>query len=997
MRHWLFPAIVAAALLTAPSAQAAFGFLPGREGFDVSANEANGLPTTQAGSHPYEMTTTVDFNISPGSSSEPGGPYTEGDLKDLSIELPPGLIENPEAVPRCSLLAFHTPRSSPFQQSLSGESCPDNTQIGVVAIHSSYGGGTTRTFGVFNLAPPPGAPSQFGFSPFGTPITFTPQVREAGGEYGLTLQTRNFSQRFDLFGLRLTLWGDPWLLAHDDERGNCLNEIEPASPFGEGGTILPGPPPTYHPGTCSATKAPPSGEPKFLPPKAYLTLPSSCSGPIAFGARADSWQQPGDEVEASSTYHDQQDNPLGLINCPPISTIATVQPSTDRTTTPTGLAFTFTANQNGFLDNVTNEDVVEAEARGSSPVKQAVVSLPEGMTLNPSLGAGLGVCTEAGYAAETATSAPGAGCPNVSKIGDVTVESPLVEGGLSGSVFLAEPDDRADSLPGAENPFDSLLAVYVVAKAPERGLMVKLAGKLEANQKTGQLVATFDGLPQLPYTKFAVDFRSGQRSPLASPSTCGGYIAPIDLTLWADPGIAFRDVSSFFIEKGVGGESCPAGTPPFTPAAAGGGLNSFAGAYTPFYLHLTRTDEQQEITSYSATLPPGMLAKLSGVARCPDAAIEAARSESGTQTETDPPCPANSQIGRTVSGFGVGAALSYAPGRLYLAGPYHGHPLSIVAIDSAKVGPFDLGTIVIRSAFSVNPVTAQLRLDSTGSDPIPHIIDGIPIHLRDIRIYIDRPEFTVNPTDCEPLSYSSTLTGSAPPFTDPDTSTATVTNLFQVADCSALHFAPGLALKLRGLTRRGAYPSLRATLTARPGDANLARAQVTLPPSEFLAQEHIGNICSRSQFEREACPSSSIYGHAEAVTPLLGEPLTGPVYLRSSSNTLPDLVVPLSGGGIDLDLDGRIDSHHGGLRATFEDLPDAPLTRFTMTLDGGHKGLLVNSANICTAGQPALARLVSQSNGGEIIKPRLTAQCGKGSGRRSGSKSKHHRQKGSRR
>jgi hypothetical protein len=985
----LIATLVVAALVVAPSAQAAFGFLPGAEGFDVTATEADGSPATQAGSHPYEITTTVDFNIAPGSESEPGGPYTEGDLKDLQVELPPGLIENPTAVPRCSLAAFHTPRSSPFQQSLSGESCPDDTQIGVVAIHSSFGGGTTRSFGVFNLTPPPGAPSQLGFSPFGTPITFTPEVREAGGEYGLTLQTQNFSQRFDLFGLRLTIWGDPWLLPHDPERGNCLNEVEPASPFGEAGTVGGG---AYHPGTCSATKAPASGEPKFQPPKAYLTLPSSCSGPIAFAATADSWQQPGAVVAASSTYHDEGGDPLGLVDCPALNTIATITPGTDRTTTPTGLGFDFAAAQNGFVENVTGEDVVEPEARASSPVRKAVVSLPEGMSINPSLAAGLGVCTEAAYAAETATSPPGAGCPNVSKIGDVTIASPLVEGGLQGSVFLAEPDDRANSLPGAENPFDSLLAIYVVAKAPERGLMVKLAGKLEADPTTGRLTATFDGLPQLPYTDFDIHFRSGQRSPLASPPTCGGYVAPVELTLWADPGATFRDISSFFIDKGIGGEGCPSGTAPFTPTASGGALNSFAGAYTPFYLHLTRTDEQQEITSYSATLPPGMLANLSGVARCPDAAIEAAKAGSGTRTEDEPPCPAGSLVGHTISGYGVGSALAYAPGRLYLAGPYHGHPLSLVAIDSAKVGPFDLGTIVVRFAFSVNPLTAQLRLDSSGSDPIPHIIDGIPIHLRDVRIYIDRPEFTVNPTDCGPLSYTSTLTGSAAPFTNPTTATATITNPFQVSDCSALRFAPKLGLKLKGPSRRGGYPSLRATLSAHPGDANIARAQVTLPPSEFLAQEHIREVCSRPEAEREACPPSSIYGHAVAVTPLLGEPLTGPVYLRSSSNTLPDLFVPLSGGGIDIDLDGRIDSRHGGIRATFEGLPDAPLTRFTMTLDGGHKGLLINSADTCKATQPALARLVGQSNQGEIVKPPLHAECAKAR-RRAHPRTAHHRKK----
>jgi hypothetical protein len=316
-----------------------------------------------------------------------------------------------------------------------------------------------------------------------------------------------------------------------------------------------------------------------------------------------------------------------------------------------------------------------------------------------------------------------------------------------------------------------------------------------------------------------------------------------------------------------------------------------------------------------------------------------------------------------VTGYGLGGVLTYAPGRLYLTGPYHGAPLSITAVDSALVGPFDLGVIIVRSAIEIDPRTAQVSIDSAASDPIPHIREGIPLHLRDIRVYISRPGFTLNPTSCEPFTASSTLTGSSPPFTNPkDTSAA-------------------LRLKLLGGSRRGASPGLRATVTERPGDANIGAAIVALPPSEFLAQGHIREICSLHQFAAETCPPSSIYGHAAAFTPLLAEPLRGPVYLRSSVNGkgLPNMVAALRGdGGIAIDIVGRVDSTKaGGLRGSFEGLPDAPASKFVLTLQGGRKGLLENLANLCAATSFATAQFVGQNNKAQTLKVPIGADCKK--------------------
>jgi hypothetical protein len=898
-----------AALLFAPSAQAEFAFLPGAAGFSVKATESGGGEAKGADSHPFALTTKIAF--------APGGE----DVRDIDLELPPGLLENPTAVPRCTQAQFHTPRSSPYETSRSGESCPNASQIGVVAVDTPTG---TRHFGVFNLMPPSGRPSQFGFSPYGAPVMFTPQVRQADGEYGLTLSSRDFTQQFALEAMELTIWGEPWATSHNGQRGNCLNEVEPAAPFASCPVVF---------GELESRTG------------LYLTMPTTCSSPLVYGLRADSWQHTGSWVAAGSAAASNLEGCAGLGQ----TALVSAQPTSVLTSSPTGFNIQLSASQAG--------------------IKKAVFALPEGMTINPSVGAGLGACTAAQYEAETAFSVPGAACPNSSKVGTVTLETPLLEEPLKGGMFIAKP---------FANPFGSAYALYFVAKAPERGFVVKVAGKLDADPRSGRLVASFERLPRLPYSNLKLGFREGQRAPLVTPAACGSYSTQITLSPWTDPSSSTSQISSFNLVRGVGGATCPSAGAPFAPQASAGSLSPYAGAYAPFYLHLTRSDSDQEITSYSAALPPGLLGRIAGIPFCPDAAIEAAKGRSGMAETESPSCPAASQIGRTYSGFGVGLAPAYSAGRFYLAGPYHGAPLSVVAVNPAIVGPFDLGTIVIRSAVDIDPRTARVTIDSAASDPIPHIFAGIPLRLRDVRIYMDRPNFIVNPTSCAPFSIVSTLTGSDAPFTNPRSASASPAVPFQTFSCSSRGFRPKIALSLKGPTGRGDYPALKTVVTPRPGDANIAAAAVTLPPSLFLAQNHIRAICTRPQSAADACPPQSAVGSARAETPLLGEPLEGPVYLRSSDNPLPDLVAVLRGGGIRIVLEGRVDSSHGGLRGRFEGLPDAAVTKFTMTIFGGRKrGILVNSENLCRSPQLAVARLLGQNNSGVAQQPRIATKCPK--------------------
>ncbi len=925
-------------------ASAAFGFKPGAEGFSAVAREENGSVDHQAGSHPYSLTTTIDLERSAESPGEPGVPFSDGDLRDLRLDLPAGLIENPSAVSQCSLTQFHTPRESPYETpSYSGESCPDRSQIGTVTVQSSFGGGERRTFGLFNLSPPPGAPAEIGFNAFGSPVVFIPEILQAEGEYQISEQASNIPQKVNISSLAMTVWGNPWAVSHNYQRGNCLNEVEPESPWAN---------------TCA------TGTRLEFPPHAYLTLPSACNRPLVFGASIDSWQQSG-TVRRRAFAHFSEGKNETLEGCASIQfkPIATAFIANPRASSPSGFDFDLDVGSEGLLG---------PEQLNPAAVKKAVVSLPEGTTINPSVGAGLLGCAPLEYASETATSPPGAGCPNGSKIGDFTVKSPLFPELVEGSLFLAKP---------FENPFGALIGIYLVAKAPDRGVLIKVAGKLDADPGNGTLVATFDNLPQLPYTDLRVHFREGQRSPLATPSVCGSFVTTDDLTPWSGAAGELHNSSPTPITSGVEGLPCPIGTPAFTPQAQAGSINSQAGAFTPFYIHLTRTDTEQEITSYSTTLPPGLTGDIAGIPYCSDAAIEAARHRGGFEEAEHPSCPAETRIGHTVSGYGVGPALEYAPGGLYLAGPFHGSTFSVVAIDSATVGPFDLGTVVVRSAIDVNPQTAQVSLDSAGSDPIPHIIDGIPIHLRDIRVYISRAHFTVNPTSCEATSVESQLNGSGASFSDSsDDTTATAVAPYQAFDCAGLPFKPRLKLRLRGGTERGDFPSLRAELRPRAGDANIESAKVTLPASEFLEQSHIQTVCTRVQYGQEACPAGSIYGTAQAFSPLLAQPLEGPVYLRSSSQSpLPDLVADLHGGGLGLRIEvvGHIDSVHGGLRGTFDTIPDAPVSRFVMNLQGGKKGLLVNSEDTCEAPQYANATFIGHNNVGIKLQPRMEVNCKK--------------------
>ncbi|HEX3041708.1 MAG TPA: hypothetical protein VHP56_06425 [Solirubrobacterales bacterium] len=922
-------ATFAVALVAAIPAQAEFGISE----FSNTFTNEDGSAATQAGSHPFAATNFIEVNtkIDPESGEE----VPDDMVRTLRVALPAGFIGSRTAVPTCTTADFLAINIA--NNGSTYPSCPDSTAVGLTRV-GVIKPDLVYSEPVYNLVPPPGVAAKIGFIVNGgIPVTVDVGVN---GEppNNLAAAAINILQATNLFSSELTLWGIPAAHSHDPFRGSCLG-------LGLEESL----------GTCDTGAA-------EVP---FLTLPRSCDGPLVTGYEAVSWEEPNAKP-ASGSFEGPAMTGCSRLGFGPL---ITARPTSLAASSPSGLDFSLDVHDEG-LGNPSG--IAQADLR------KAAVTLPEGMSINPSIAEGLEVCSEAELGREKAFSQPGAGCPNASKIGTVEVESPLVDEPLVGSLFQAAP---------YENPSASLVALYMVLKNANLGILIKQPLEVESDPRTGRITTVAENLPQLPFSHFRLHFREGTRSPLATPPGCGTYDATAVLT--PSSGQApVTTTSAFQVITGPNGGPCPAGgLPPFRPGLVAGTLNNAAGHFSPFNLRLSRTDSEQEITHFSIKLPPGITGKLAGIPFCSDAAIAAAKSRTGphggAEELASPSCPAASEVGRTLVGSGVGPALAYAPGKVYLAGPYHGSALSIAAITAAKVGPFDLGTVVVREALKINPETAEVFIDATGSDPIPHIIQGIPVHLRDIRAYVDRPDFVINPTGCEPTSTASTVLGSGLDFgSEADDQPVTVSTRFQAADCANLGFKPQLNLKLRGATKRGGNPALRATLIPRPGDANSKSISVALPHSEFLDQAHIRTVCTRVQFNAgagngAACPAGSIYGHARAWTPILSEPLEGPIFLRSSEHPLPDLVLAVH-GLIDFNAIGRIDSVNGGIRNTFDFVPDAPISKVVVDFQGGEKGLLENSTDLCRAKKRAKVKFTGHNGKVLNANPVLQVKCKKG-------------------
>lgn len=668
----------------------------------------------------------------------------------------------------------------------------------------------------------------------------------------------------------------------------------------------------------------------------YLTLPSQCGVPAKATLKVDSHEG----ASAANTFT----TPYTATGCdkvpfePTLKT--TVNSSTDSPDTAT-------------LDVGISFDPTKPVA--NSYLKVAKVTLPEGMGLNPSVANGLETCTNDQFAYHTNNPIQ---CPAASEIGTVDVETPsLPPDSLHGKVYAAQPESN-DPTTGKQ------FRVFLTVESERYGVNVRLKGQVFPNLQTGQLTAVVEENPQATFSSFQIHITGGPRGALTTPDTCGPHKTTTALTPWSGNADATPS-GEFILNNKAGGGPCPKtlGERPFSPTFTAGTISHKAGKFSPFELHITRPDGAQEIRQVNVNLPPGMVAKLKGAEYCPEASIAAAGTQSGKAELANPSCPSNSLVGTVSANTGSGPAPFRTEGKVYLAGPYKGAPISMLFVTPAVAGPYDLGTVAVRTAIDINPETAEVH---AVSDPIPFIFGGVKLDVRSIDVSINRKSFTVNPTTCrETFQIGSGIFGGGEnPLNSAAWFEAKASAGFRATECKALQFKPSFTAKILGgknQVKRTKNPKFQATLDARNGDANLRRAAFILPRATILDQSHIKTICTRVQLAANECPKNSIYGHAKATTPLLDKPLKGPVYLTSSNHTLPDLLVNLR-GQVPIRLRGVISSVHGRLKTVFNNTPDVAVNKFVLTMKGGNKGLLVNTRDLCSRQTNGFLNLKAQNS-----------------------------------
>jgi hypothetical protein len=905
---------------------APFALLGGTGLSAVAADEAGNVPT--AGSEPFVTT----FNIA--VTKKGAGTPTQA-MRGVQTELPQGLVVNPRATTkRCSIseLALGSATNPP-------KTCPVESQVGQAFIVENA---PPEHFGtaVYNMTPTRGAPAELAFELAQAVVVVRGGISNG---FRLTAASNELLGKYDISEVALTLWGNP-----SDPRHDTLRE---GGALGEGCL--------NNPAGCSVPQS----------PTRFLSMPTSCTEPLEFSASVESWL--GGHDSATRPLTDRNYVPRNVEDChglrfePTIASKAT----TNVSESPSGLDFNLHQPQDQTVGG-----------RSTATLRDASVTLPDGMTLNPSAANGLDTCTEAqmGFEPEGSkirfASTPQT-CPAAAKVATLEVSTPLLETKLPGAVYVAKPFD---------NPFGSLLAIYLAIEDEETGIIAKLAGKVEPNLTTGQLTARFTENPELPIEDLDLHFFSGERATLTTPLTCGAKTTTATLTPWSTPEGADAHPSDFFDISA----SCPSSeaAAPKTVNFTAGTATPLAGAYSPFVVRLARPDGSQHITGIDTTLPSGLIGKLAGVAYCPESGIAQAKGreapEKGKEEIASPSCPSSSEVGTVNVTAGSGISPIPVSGHAYLAGPYKGAPLSLVVIVPAVAGPFDLGTVVDRVALNVGEYDARIH---AVADPLPTIREGIPLDVRSIELKLDRPSFTLNPTSCEAKQIEASVS------TQPGQNQA-LSNRFQVGDCGRLGFKPKLQISLKGGTKRTGHPALKAVVTypKQGAYANIARAQVNLPHSEFLDQGNIGKACTKVLLAQQACPAKSIYGKAKAWTPLLEKPVEGPVYLVGGYGyKLPALVAELN-GQIRVLLVGKVDTgKNKGIRNTFEAVPDAPVERFVLEMKGGKKyGLLENSEDLCKKKQVAGSSFRAQNGKVLTLSTKILNSC------RGGSKGhKKHRKK----
>ncbi len=917
----------------------------GLSGYELAPFNEDGSPADQAGSHPFELTTTLVMNqIARQPVQLP---------RDFRFHLPPGLVGNPSAASQCTMANF-------FALVEQTNLCSPASVVGVatVTVNEPLIARTfPRTVPVFNLVPAQGEPARFGFEVIGkVPIVIDTSVR-SGGDYGVDVSVAAATETAGLLSSQVTFWGVPGDPRHDNARGwECVAGGSYAGQIRK---------------SCPASSG--------LEEKSFLTLPSSCTAePVVSSVDADSWSVPGSFVTSTYEWLGAEGERLGFTGCGelPFTPSVAATPDVHSAATPTGLNVDVGVPDAGLLD---------PHALAQADVRDTTVTLPPGVKLSPSAANGLVGCPEgpaggfegvgftgfAKFRADEATPATatftqsfrfseeeheGGGkllpsCPDGSKLGAVEVETPLLANKLKGYVYLAEPAPNGE---GGKNPFNSLVALYIVARDPVSGVLVKLAGEGQLDEKTLRVATTFRNTPEVPFRNLHIHLFGGPRASVTTPSKCGVSATEGLFTPWSGTGPV--SVSSpFEVSSGVGGGPCPGGGAlPFAPGFAAFSTNPQAGAFTGFQLELTRPDGDQALSGVGMHLPPGVAAMLSSVELCSEAQAAASA------------CPAGSEIGHATAVAGLGSEpFVQEGGRVFITGPYAGAPFGLEIVTPAKAGPFDLGFITVRSKLFIDPNDASVTIVS---DPLPTQIRGIPLQLKRVLVTVDRPGFQFNPTSCDPMSITGTVSG------DEETQVP-VSQHFQVGGCEGLPFAPKLTANVDGQASRADGTTFRVKLeSAGVGQENIRKVNLQLPlelPSRLTTLQ---KACVAATFEANpaACSEESIIGTATIHTPVLKSPLTGPAYLVSHGGAaFPDVEFVLQGEGITLVLDGKTDIKNGITYSKFETAPDAPFSTFETTLPAGpHSALTAyvnegNSYSLC--GQKLVMPTVITAQNNHVI------------------------------
>jgi hypothetical protein len=875
-------ALVTSAIVavSAPAAQAAFGvekFFAGnckaafekcgegaKEG-SVAEAELEGYRTAGG----YTFFGTTDFIL---NTVEPkaGLKVPAENVSHLRVDVAPGVVTNPQAVPYCSLKDFTATLVEPKNHLYTEPKCPASTVIGeqkattVLEVAKGVFADVPVKGKVYNLEQPTGL-----------------------GSY---------------FGVAIELAG---LFAHTFIEGN----VEWASDYHDYFEIK-----NIAPGLIESRLVFKGRGPEEKEP--FIRNPSVCSN-----AGPETTTTVTAESEKGAVAVRPYVSPVGTNECEAenFNPSFALTPETKASDVPDGITPELTATHPA---KATETDV--------SDVRTATVTMPPGMTMNPSAGAGLEGCTpeQIGIGTRNPTE-----CPSHSKIGHIELEVPtLPPGSLHGPIYLGKPAGKSIEAP----PY----TIYLDAESARYGVKVRLKGTVMPNLATGQLTATFTENPQAPFNKVSLHFNGGAFAPIANPLACETGKTQTAFT-------AFSGGPALLGEIPFTTEGCASSPPPFAFGQSASSEPAQGGANTTFTMTYARSDGNQYFGKIRTVLPPGLLGVIPSVTPCGEPQASA-----GT-------CTSASQIGTVMVAAGAGTQPYSFPGNVYLTGPFEGSPYGLSIVVPAVAGPFNLGNVVARVKIDVDPHTARVILTDNA---VPTIIGGIPSRIKSIAVSINRQGFQRNPTNCGSLLVESTLTGTLG-------TSSSLSTPFQAQGCGSLGFKPSFGASTSSKTSKANGASLFTKVTQGSGEANIKAVVVSLPKQLPSRLTTLQKACLEATFAANpfSCPAASNVGTATAVTPVLPAPMTGPAYLVSHGGAaFPDLDLVVEGNGYRVILVGNTDIKKGITTTSFVSTPDVPVTSFTVNLPTGPHSALGAFGDLCAA--PLLMPTTITGQNGKVVK-----------------------------